>query len=970
MKPHFIKEQHVRLTALVLGGLLYGSTASAANLVSTIPSDYGNSEMGAVTGSRVTTHIDAEGHPGVLKNLNRDPASFGLHLAGKSMVFLRQYTYSTTELEGNLLIDPNSEGAAAAVASGKVLAVPNAHAAAGTDTHIYVTGYDLGKIGVVRRVGNKLFENRPATVDLKEDIKKYCGYNFTETFQNLDEDKNGVKGMTYTGDPAKAAVHGEALLTVGKKLYVAASVNPLGGYDPYDDGFLMQYDIQDDGTLKFGSYTRISRNIDQGRLNRFNDHLLVSCIGGYQHYNGTGNTHYTALSVAKIDDSGKLVGTEKRSVKLPTDVTATGQDMRDLKILPNGTAYVMTYNLSPSGSKISAHVYQTTVSNLLSDDPKPWTDIVAVENEEGWFGKLNAEYYTKRLWLELGDTLRAYEDGDDTERYKWQAKDFSTNKAFSRFNKITMLEPDQVYGDTASVVLAAPAAANDKAVWKSGATLTDSVTQTRNFGSDAVISIGKENLGDAKTNVLAGIYAGTNDVTVKAAGTLQLQTENTIGNPTGIYGGNGKNVTVNANEVNIITRGFAGGTSLTNAVQLDAAKNKASRITINAPVNISMTGGLGGNGVAVQKSDRRGEKSYEASRASSIRINNDLKIAGASTDQWGIPLNRENVFSRFNNAGILTQVEKSNVTVTGNVDMTVYGNGVTTNAADSSVQIGGGTIQVPTGMKYSYYALAAYQGTINMNTGANGTTPGTKDVRLDGDLFALPTGRLNVALTTAGSSLHGLVDNGGTANLYVKNGALWTNEGRNTRYYQDNEDVGAGTATGTGAAAAYVGKSRITNFYGGAAEASRGAIFQKDAQELAIDNYSGHTKVIYDHDAATPTTMKGGDVRIAKAAAGSGITLSTNNAGLNTESTKAADKNLVSATLNALANKLYYTAYTTGERNLTGRAEIAEGLLASSVSKRVEAVTFNAENGQGGYTYTPAVDPKPKPDPVWASDPA
>ncbi len=959
MKLHFGRAERIRLTALVVGGLLCASTASAANLVSTIPSDYGNSEMGAVTGSRVTTHIDAEGHPGVLKNLNRDPASFGLHLAGRSMVFLRQYTYSTTELEGNLLIDPNSEGAAAAVASGKVLSVPNAHAAAGTDTHIYVTGYDLGKIGVVRRVGNKLFENRPATVDLKEDIKKYCGYNFTESFQNLDEDQFGVTGKTYTGDPAKAVVHGEALLTVEKKLYVAVSVNPLGGYDPYDDGFLMQYDIQDDGTLKFGSYTRISRNIDQGRLNRFNDYILVSCIGGYQHYNGTGNTHHTALSVAKIDDNGKLVGTEKRNVKLPTDVTATGQDMRDLKILPNGTAYVMTYNLSPSGSQINARVYQTTVSNLLSDSPKPWNEIVAVENEEGWFGKLNAEYYTKRLWLELGDTLRAYEDGDDTERYKWQARDFSDNKAFSRFNKITMLEPDHVHGDTASVVLAAPPSANDKAVWKSSATLTDSVTQTRSFGSDAVISIGKNKLGDYKTNVLAAVYADSSNIDINAAGhKLNLQVENTVGNPTGIYAGNGKNVTVSASEVNIITKGFAGGNTLTNAVQLDAAKKTSARITINAPVNISMTGGYGGNGVAVQKSDRLGEKSYEASKASTIRINNDLRIAGASTDQWGIPLNRENVFSRFNNAGILTQVEKSNVTVTGNVDMTVYGNGVTTNAANSSVHISGGTIQVPANMKYSYYALAAYQGTINMNTGAAGNMPGTRDVKLAGDLFALPTGKLNVALTTSNSYLHGLIDNGGTADLYLQNTAKWINEGRNERYYQDDEDKGSGALKD----GKYIPKSRITNFYGGAAESSRGFIFQKNAQEIAIDNYSGHTKVVYEHDAAAPTVMKGGDIRIAKAAADSGITLSTHNAGLNTESTKAEDKSLVNATLNALANKLYYTAYTTGERNLSGKAEIAEGLVSSSATLKLAPITFRSESGQGQYTPDTPKPDTPKPD--------
>ena len=190
---------------------------------------------------------------------------------------------------------------------------------------------------------------------------------------------------------------------------------------------------------------------------------------------------------------------------------------------------------------------------------------------------------------------------------------------------------------------------------------------------------------------------------------LQLQVENTVGNPTGIYA-RGTDLTVSAatKGINILTRGLDGGNTLTNAVQLDALKDKAAKITINGPLSISMTGGLGGNGVAIQKSDRHGEKSYEADVASGIRINGNLKIAGEQTDQWGIPLNRENVFSRFNNAGILTQVEKSNVIVNGDANMTVYGNGVTANAKDSSVRIaGGGTIQVPAGMKYSYYALAA-----------------------------------------------------------------------------------------------------------------------------------------------------------------------------------------------------------------------------------------------------------------------
>ncbi|MDU7217458.1 MAG: hypothetical protein E6293_08215, partial [Dialister sp.] len=132
--------------------------------------------------------------------------------------------------------------------------------------------------------------------------------------------------------------------------------------------------------------------------------------------------------------------------------------------------------------------------------------------------------------------------------------------------------------------------------------------------------------------------------------------------------------------------------------------------------------------------------------------------------------------------------------------------------------------------------------------------------------------------------------------------------------------------------------------------------------------YKGHTTVIYEHDTAMPAnpnmglTIKGGDIRISKAAANSGILLRTDNAGLNTSSDKEADKKLVDATLNALANKLYYEAYKGGEKNLTGKVEIAEGLTSQAVSKRIEDISFKEENGQGYVKQkeTPGgEDPKP-----------
>ena len=125
--------------------------------------------------------------------------------------------------------------------------------------------------------------------------------------------------------------------------------------------------------------------------------------------------------------------------------------------------------------------------------------------------------------------------------------------------------------------------------------------------------------------------------------------------------------------------------------------------------------------------------------------------------------------------------------------------------------------------------------------------------------------------------------------------------------------------------------------------------------DVFIDNYSGNATVIYKHDTTVPAdpneglSMKGGDFKVEKAAANSGITLRTDNAGLNTASTKAADKNLVSGTLNKLANKLYYTAYKDGEKNLSGKVEIAEGLTAQSASKRIENMTYKDANGQGQY---------------------
>jgi len=77
--------------ATVLSGWMFSSSnVLAANLMAGVPSDYVNSQLGAITGSNVTTYVDATPAKGVVTELNRDPAVFNVMVNGESKIFLRQ----------------------------------------------------------------------------------------------------------------------------------------------------------------------------------------------------------------------------------------------------------------------------------------------------------------------------------------------------------------------------------------------------------------------------------------------------------------------------------------------------------------------------------------------------------------------------------------------------------------------------------------------------------------------------------------------------------------------------------------------------------------------------------------------------------------------------------------------------------------------------------------------------------------
>ena len=357
--------------------------------------------------------------------------------------------------------------------------------------------------------------------------------------------------------------------------------------------------------------------------------------------------------------------------------------------------------------------------------------------------------------------------------------------------------------------------------------------------------------------------------------------------------------------------------------------------------NVSILAKQGGDGFA------DGIKLYNGGSALTINGNLAMKGTGSGNDAYGVSAAQKGGYGStktYQATGInIYDKDGAAFTLNGNLDMKVKGVGVDMRGSEkNAVTIAGGTIFTPDdGEEASYKAVAATSGTFAMGmndakTGSNG-----KDVVVQGTISLGKKGTVDLGLGSSKSRWTGIADNkdGHPMNLYLSDGGMWENR----RTSKDQYGLFAG--------------SRVTKVAGGTAPAKAGVIVQKDSNPITIDHYSGHTILVYDHEASSPATMIGGDTIIANAEAGSGITMRTNSRGLDTNSGKAKDKNLVNATLNALANKLFYTAYKNGETNLTGKVEIAEGLTTSAVAKKTGNISFKNGTGQGEYIYTPEEDP-------------
>ena len=297
----------------------------------------------------------------------------------------------------------------------------------------------------------------------------------------------------------------------------------------------------------------------------------------------------------------------------------------------------------------------------------------------------------------------------------------------------------------------------------------------------------------------------------------------------------------------------------------------------------------------------------------------------------------------------------STITVNGDVDITANGNGLHANNNGAVVTVnGGGAITInDSSAKGGYAALRAGNGTVNMNVALeNGKATGGlgKDVAIKGNLAAIKAGDqtasvINLALDTAKSSLEGvsyMTEGNGQINLWLQNGASWTNE-----VHGSAEKDWKGNSLFNG--------SHVTNFAGGASDAKAGNIFQKDANSLTIDNYSGNTNIFYAHtgNGEAAGDYAAGDTVIKHAAEGSVVSMITDNTGVAMDNEYS-----VANVLNALAGKLTYSNFVNGEKNLTGYVKIADGLTASSKAMQTGNISFSSESGKGSLesgSMTPGI---------------
>ncbi|WP_298999471.1 hypothetical protein, partial [uncultured Dialister sp.] len=440
--------------------------------------------------------------------------------------------------------------------------------------------------------------------------------------------------------------------------------------------------------------------------------------------------------------------------------------------------------------------------------------------------------------------------------------------------------------------------------------------------------------------------------------------------PLGMYGNKDVKAVINAGQLNLsmLYAGMMG----TQAMMIDSGTN----LTINSDVNMKVSGGD-----YMVAGINMGHFSSGAGTKTSVTINGNLVSRGSGNDTskdeyWGIRGSSENggygdyKGNRWAPAGIYLGSEGgSSITVNGDVDLAVKGNGVVAdayykvngeNSLDNTITIAGGTVEVPTKGDRSFYSLASFGGTINFGMNDAKTDAGNHDVKLTGNVLAMKDdgnakndyffrdGAINIGLGTKDSNWSGIIDNSGatqagTVNVYIKNGAHWIHKAQGAG---DGLSASTMPSPSKDFYGTYDGISHVALLKGADTMDAAGTIEQKDKADIDITSLSGNVKVSYD------TLDNVGNIKVASVKDTGTVQLTEkSNAKLDTTSHLAAAYNAsgVNKLLNSLANKLYYTA---GDNQLNGMVSLLNDSGTSIVNG---SVSYDAA-GKGFFDATDAVD--------------
>lgn len=303
--------------------------------------------------------------------------------------------------------------------------------------------------------------------------------------------------------------------------------------------------------------------------------------------------------------------------------------------------------------------------------------------------------------------------------------------------------------------------------------------------------------------------------------------------------------------------------------------------------------------------------------------------------------------------------DDTRVTVKGNANIDVVGVGLQANKDGYIRVLGGADIKTyPLDTSDTYSALSE-EGFVYVNTGMDGLEPGTNDVKMYGNVGFLDKNygieknphnhgsEISLGLTTPNSKLVGGVLNEfdesnnnpyhGGLRLYLQNGATWRNE------WLGAERVYPTQGRPDNANYLYTG-SRVEHFIGGKDAASKGIIQAVDARPITINNYAGHTAI--DYEKGAPASAQGkGQVVINHAEKGSSVTMHSSSEVLK----GYANINNPRGTLHQLANKLTYTNFNKGERNLGVNVQVDGGLISPTYSTNLGTESF-AIDGKASVT--------------------